>query len=57
MADTFVTAYLKSTGEERRIPAHWLDNPKLGGPYSRHKAAAASVAARTPATNTNPKEK
>ena len=47
-----IQVYDKRTGEPvpHLVPEHWLDNPKLGGNYTRQKAAADSAVAR----NTNP---
>lgn len=49
-----IQVYDKRTGEPvpHLVPEHWLDNPKLGGSYTRQKAAADSVAARNTTTPT-----
>lgn len=35
-----ITAYRKDTGEEVRIPEHFLDHPELGKPFRKTKPQA-----------------
>ena len=45
-----VDVYRKDTGEKVRVPARWLDHPKLGEPFAktpRQKAAERSSSRKT----------
>ncbi len=54
-----ITAYRKDTGEEVRIPEHFLDHPELGKPFRKTKPAAPSTgsAAAPKAADAAAKEK
>lgn len=41
--DGFVTAYSRTTGEQHRIPKHWLDNPVLGKDFTTTPPAEVST--------------
>lgn len=61
----FTNAYNSTTGEKVRIPAAWLDHPKLSKGFRKTplqkaadtKQAATSQPAPAPATGDNTKEK
>lgn len=63
MSEKFVTAYSKVTGEKHRVPAHWLDHPRLGKGLRKTplpKAADSKQAAKpdqTPPAGDNKKGK
>lgn len=54
-----ITAYRKDTGEEVRIPEHFLDHPELGKPFRKTKPTAQSTgsAAAPKAADAAAKEK
>ncbi len=50
--DRFVDVFEKSTGQPRRVPAHWMNHPTLGKPFRKTPKAPRSgdIPAADPAT-------
>lgn len=59
--DGFVTAVPKGGGKKRRVPKHYLENPKLGyklpaSTRAKEPATPATTTVREPAKPEKPKE-
>lgn len=52
MGPTFVTVYAKTTGAKQRIPAHWLNIPKIARQFNKTpRQRRADERSQTPAAD------
>lgn len=55
MSDGFVDVYSKKTGKKHRVPAHFMDNPRLAAPFRKtpkqNAAETRALGSATPATD------